>query len=219
VFFRRLRLPARGARAQAHAQRQDLRVLFVHPDRPAYGCYPEVRGQKAIGHSFEFLSALARRGRFSAAHADILVSDETPDIPLRSSDVYLAEQIAKAAGHPSARPPFADPLVQRPSPATTSTRRAAWSTESRPSMPLPGRPRSPISTSVRTPCLTFLDQLDLDAKTWEGALGDFNQANLDGFLASQPRWRNRLGERAVRGLDTAARRSSRTNCWPSLRPT
>jgi hypothetical protein len=157
------------------------------PDRPAYGCYPEVRGQKAIGHSFEFLTALARRGRFPAAHADIMVSDETPDIPLRSSDVYLAEQIARAAGSPEREAAFADPLVGQ------AFAGRDFVEESRlidriAAVYAFARPASLAELDERVHALfAFLDQLELDGKTWEGALGDFNQANLDAFVASQPR--------------------------------
>ena len=177
------------------------------PDRPAYGCYPELRGQKAIGHSFEFLSALARRGRFSAAHADILVSDETPDIPLRSSDVYLAEQVARAAGAPERESAFIDPLVRQ------AFAGRDFAEESRlvdriAEVYAFARPSSLAELDERARALfAFLDQLELDGRTWESALGDFNQANLEAFLTGQSHWRERLAERAVRGLDVAARRS------------
>jgi hypothetical protein len=215
-----------GGFAYLHEARERKRVpsggtcgyFSSTPDRPAYGCYPEVRGQKAIGHSFEFLSALARRGRFATAHTDILVSDETPDIPLRSSDVYLAEQIANAAGSPEREAAFADPLVKK---AFASHE---FDEESRLVDRIAlvyafARPTSLADLDERANTLfDLLDQLDLDGKTWEGALGDFNQANLDGFLVSRPSWRNRLGERAVRGLDTAARRSLAHDLLAELAP-
>jgi hypothetical protein len=188
------------------------------PDRPAYGCYPEVRGQKAIGHSFEFLTALARRGRFPAAHADIMVSDETPDIPLRSSDVYLAEQIARAAGSPEREAAFADPLVGQ------AFAGRDFVEESRlidriAAVYAFARPASLAELDERVHALfAFLDQLELDGKTWEGALGDFNQANLDAFVASQPHWRARLDDRAVRGLDVAARRALALELLADLGP-
>jgi hypothetical protein len=188
------------------------------PDRPAYGCYPEVRGQKAIGHSFEFLTALARRGRFPAAHADIMVSDETPDIPLRSSDVYLAEQIARAAGSPEREAAFADPLVGQ------AFAGRDFVEESRlidriAAVYAFARPASLAELDERVHALfAFLDQLELDGKTWEGALGDFNQANLDAFVASQPRWRARLEDRAVRGLDVVARRGLALELLADLAP-
>jgi len=54
----------------------------------------------------------------------------------------------------------------------------------------------------------LLDQVEADAKTWEAALGDFNQGNLDRFIAARPAWRDRLEERALRGLDSAGLRST-----------
>ena len=215
-----------GGFAYLHEARERKRVpgggtcgyFSSTPDRPAYGCYPEVRGQKAIGHSFEFLSALARRGRFPAAHADILVSDKTPDIPLRSSDVYLAEQIARAAGSPGHEVAFADPLVKK------ALAGHEFDEENRlidriASVYAFARPTSLADLDERANALfAFLDELDLDGKTWESALGDFNQANLDGFLASWPHWRSRLGDRALRGLDTTARRSLAHELLAELAP-
>jgi hypothetical protein len=176
------------------------------PDRPAYGCYPELRGQKAVGHSFAFLSALATRGHFPAAHADILVSDETPDIPLRSSDVYLAEQLARAAGSPEREAAFADPFVRK---AFASRE---YSGESRlldriASVYALARPSSVTEIDRQAEgFFDVLDQLDADAKIWEGALGDFNQANLDAFLDAKPAWRPRLDDGTMRALDTAGKR-------------
>lgn len=180
------------------------------PDRPAYGCYPEVRGQKAIGHAFEFLSALARRGRFSAAHADVLVSDETPDIPLRSSDVYLAERLARAAGTPARETAFLAPLVDRAfsDPELLPALRQIDQLAARYDL---HRPSSLEDLDQQADALfDLLDQTEAYAKTWESALGDFNQANLDGFLAGQPAWRSRLEARALRGQQAPTLRSLAT---------
>ena len=188
------------------------------PDRPAYGCYPELRGQKAVGHSFAFLSALAARGHFPAAHADILVSDETPDIPLRSSDVYLAEQLARAAGSPEREAAFADPFVGK---AFASRE---FSGESRlldriASVYALARPSSLTEIDRQADgFFDVLDQLDADAKTWESALGDFNRANLDAFLDAKPTWRPRLDDRTMRALDTAGRRKLAAELLAELGP-
>jgi hypothetical protein len=189
------------------------------PDRPAYGCYPEVRGQKGIGHSFEFLSALSRRGRFAAAHAEVMVSDETPDIPLRSSDVYLAELLARAAGAPEREAAFTDGLVRQAlaSGAFGEDSRlidriaAAYNTP---------RPATLVELDQReNELMAFLDELDARGKTWEGALGDFNQANLDELLASRPGWRARLDERALRRLDGKTLREVTLSLLAELAPT
>jgi len=186
------------------------------PDRPAYGCYPEVRGQKAIGHSFEFLSALARRGQFSAAHADVMLADETPDIPLRSSDVYLAEELAHTAGAPSREAAFVEPLLRQAlgdpalAPALRLIDRLA--TAYGVSKPSSLRDLDNQADSL----FGLLDQLEAHAKIWESALGDFNQANLDGFLAARPAWRARVEERSLRGFDSTALRSLATSLLSEL---
>jgi hypothetical protein len=213
-----------GGFAYMHEARERRRVpsgrtcgyFSSTPDRPAYGCYPEVRGQKAVGHSFEFLSALARRGRFSAAHADVMVTDETPDIPLRSSDVYLAEQLARAAGSPSREAAFVAPLLDRAfsdpalSPVLRQIERLATRYDLR-------RPSNLGDLDNQADALfDLLDQVEAYAKTWETALADFNQASLDGFLAAQPGWRSRLEERALRGLEGAALHDLTTSLLANL---
>jgi hypothetical protein len=62
----------------------------------------------------------------------------------------------------------------------------------------------------------LLDQLEAHAKIWESALGDFNQANLDGFLAARPAWRARVEERSLRGFDSTALRSLATSLLSEL---
>jgi hypothetical protein len=188
------------------------------PDRPAYGCYPEVRGQKAIGHSFEFLSALARRGRFPAAHADVLASDETPDIPLRSSDVYLAELLGRHAPASGGDAAFADSLLRG------ILGGGAYAEENHlldriASLYTVERPASLVELDERVNrFFAFLDALDAQTRVWEAALGDFNQANLDAFLSSHPDWRQRLQHQDLRALDPAARRARALGLLAELFP-
>ncbi|MFO0757113.1 MAG: thioredoxin domain-containing protein [Byssovorax sp.] len=66
-------------------------------DRPAYGCFLENKGKDAVGHSFHFTRALGASGRFEAAHEAVLSADVSPDVPLRTSDLYLDEVLSKAA--------------------------------------------------------------------------------------------------------------------------
>src|SRR5262249_60351670 len=71
---------------------------FASPaDRPAYGCYPENRGVANVGPSFHFIEALAERGDFPSAHDEVLVRDASPDVPLRTSDMFLESVLKRAA--------------------------------------------------------------------------------------------------------------------------
>ena len=147
-----------------------------------------------------------------------MVSDETPDIPLRSSDVYLAELLARTAGSTAREAAFTDDLVRRAlaSGAFREESRlidriaAAYNTR---------RPATLVELDQRaSELLEFLDDLDARGKTWEGALGDFNQANLGAFLASRPAWRARLDERALRRLDGKALREVMLSLLAELAP-
>ena len=67
-------------------------------ERKAYGCYAETRDNPRVGHSFAFLQALpAAMGRFSVAHELAQEFDDTPDVPVRTSDLYLGTLLLEAA--------------------------------------------------------------------------------------------------------------------------
>lgn len=70
-------------------------------DLRAHGCYPEGRDRDKIGHAFNFINALTRQATTTDAHLEVLVTDSTPDVPLRTSDVYnerILSQTATARG-------------------------------------------------------------------------------------------------------------------------
>lgn len=202
-----------GGFAYLHEARERRRVpsgatcgyFSSTPDRPAYGCYPEVRGQKAVGHSFEFLSALARRGRFPAAHADILLDDDTPDIPLRSSDVYLAELLVRETPATQDEVSFVDALLRQATaaPAAAPESRLVERIAARYGVVRPAT-LAALDEQVQG-LFALLDELEGRARTWEAVLGDFNRASLDGFLDNRPAWRERIQRRAASRLAPAAR--------------
>lgn len=71
------------------------------PDRYAYGCFPETRLKKQVGHAYRFILAMRRAKTFDEAHREVLLTDMTPDVPHRSSDGYLFAMLredAKAEG-------------------------------------------------------------------------------------------------------------------------
>ncbi len=61
--------------------------------RPAYGCYPENFGKDNVGHSFRFFEALRKHGTLHEAHDAIQVTDRTPDVPNRTSDLVLKREL------------------------------------------------------------------------------------------------------------------------------
>lgn len=164
-------------------------------DRPAYGCYPESAGDDQIGHSFEFFQNLvAGGGAFSKAHEGVLVGDRTPDVPLRSSDVFLQNQLARAAQAAGTDPVvFADALI-----AEGFRDRARFEPELR----LLDRigaafgmtsPRSIAGLEESSRRLrSLMEQLEAHGKAWDDVQSDLAQSNLQRFVQAQPVWQKRL---------------------------
>ena len=82
------------------------------PDRKAHGCYPEVSGKEAVGHSHRMFEALAALQRLPDAQREVLVTDGTPDVPNATTGFFLARQLERNAalgGHET--PDFVDMLL------------------------------------------------------------------------------------------------------------
>ena len=189
-------------------------------ERPAYGCYPENRGRENVGHSFEFIAALAAGARFPDAHARVLASDRTPDVPIKTSDVYLEELLGRVAG---ARDEdvthVADELL-----------REAWHDKGRwePEIRLLDRightfgwfsPRSLAELSEQEKRLPEAGrQLRTYARVWEAALADAKTGNLDHFLAAYPDWAKRVDERGLQELEPATARKLTAELLEQLAP-
>jgi thiol-disulfide isomerase/thioredoxin len=179
-------------------------------DRLAYGCYPENRGKDAVGHSYEFFQALTALGDFTEAERRVLVTDDTPDVPHTTSDVFLQQRLreaAKAQGRDLSA--LADDLLRE-----AWQDRAAWEPEIR----LLDR----IGHTFGTFSPRSLSELDEQAKTlpdfskrlatyagrWEEALEALKQENLTRFIDAHPQWRTRLGLEQLNKLDAAERRKT-----------
>lgn len=82
--------------------------------RRSYGCYPETRDNPKVGHSFAFLQALpAAAGRLSIAHELVQEFDDTPDVPMRTSELYLGDVLAEEArAHKLSFDSFIDDLLR-----------------------------------------------------------------------------------------------------------
>src|SRR3989441_6432613 len=179
------------------------------PDRPAYGCYPENRGKDNVGHSFHFFQALETSEAFPQAHLEVLATDRTPDVPNRTSQVYLERLLERAAHDAGAEPPaFIDGLVRE-----AWRDKAAWEPEIR----LLDRiahafgvfsPRSLAELDAQTKSLPDVaEQLRTNGALWKAVLGDADEANLKRFLDTHPDWVQRTDAATVALLGPDGRRA------------
>jgi thiol-disulfide isomerase/thioredoxin len=177
-------------------------------DRLAYGCYSGLSETDAYGHSFAFMQALARSGAFDEAHRQTLVDDRTPDVPLRSSDLWLQDllgDLANAANVP------VDGLIDALL-AQAWEKRAAWEPEIR----LIDRigetngfasPRSVRELQELSRQLSNVHtQIRAHTEVWQKALTGLTQGNLRDFLAANRSWTPRLEPKQLGALEPPERR-------------
>jgi thiol-disulfide isomerase/thioredoxin len=178
-------------------------------DRPAYGCYAENRDKDNVGHSFQFIDALNTSASFRAAHARVLFTDRTPDVPLTTSDVYLRNILTAAA---NARDQEFDVLVDE-------LLRDAWRNKGQwePEIRLLDSvgqafgyfsPRSLAELREQSTLLPKLSgQFRSYSQAWRAAQKSLARENLDRFIASDPNWEARVNDAAVNALDPAGKRA------------
>lgn len=65
--------------------------------RQAYGCYPEGRAQQRLGHAFTLIDALRQNASLADAHDQVSTYDSSPDVPLRTRDVFLERLLRQQA--------------------------------------------------------------------------------------------------------------------------
>ncbi len=177
-------------------------------DRPAYGCYPENRDKDNVGHSFRFIDALRSTPTFPEAQDRVLVTDRTPDVPLKTSDVYLENVLGSAARQRGqSRNELVDELL-----------REAWRDRGRwePLIRLLDRigqafgyfsPRSLSELEQQATLLPDIsDKFKSYNKAWRAALRSLARENLERFLAANPDWEDRMSEDALASLDDRERR-------------
>jgi thiol-disulfide isomerase/thioredoxin len=166
-------------------------------DRPAYGCYPENLGANGVGHAFVFLRALARTGTTTAAHIETLSVDDTPDVPLRTSDVFLEELLDIHAEK-----------TQRPKGESDETtlkqamsHRAQWEQELRLLDRIANHtglfsPRSFKEVDGGLYELEdILDELHDQMDSWDLTISDMARSNLETFFTAKPTWKAKLDKR------------------------
>ncbi len=189
-------------------------------DRPAYGCFPENMGQDAVGHAFRFFEALAQGQDFTRAHRETLIQDDSPDVPLRTSDVFLFDLLqAHARRAKQAADDAVDELL-----AQAWKNKARWEPEIR-LLDALGRayglfsPRSLKELAGPEKQLgAVLDQLERHGRLWEDAFSDISNSNLREFLAKQPTWSTRLQGSQVQRLEQAGKRKLASELLADLLP-
>jgi len=102
---------------QAHGV--DICGFFSVPsDRQATGCFPELDGEE-VGHAFDIAAALKSSDTVDAAHEQVLVADRGPDVPIRTSDVWIWDRVVEEVGI-EATPEQLAAWVDRHSPPDTA---------------------------------------------------------------------------------------------------
>ena len=157
-------------------------------DRLAYGCYPEHRGDAGVGHSMRFLEGLRAGLGFPQTHDVVLQTDQTPDVPLRTSDVRYArllQEAAKARGQNEVvfvdellRQAWESPEVYEPSLRELDRVGASFGVAS-PRFLAELRERLEILPAVREP-------LGKHSEAWDEARSDAERAVLQRFGAQYP---------------------------------
>jgi thiol-disulfide isomerase/thioredoxin len=186
--------------------------------RPAYGCYPENYGKENVGHSFRFIDALRGGSSFPNAHRQVLVTDQTPDVPLKTSDVYLRTILEQAA---AGRDLTLNRLVDQLLLAAWADK-AAWEPEIR-LLDRIGQsfgffsPRLLEEIEERTDRLPEASrQFSRYGEAWQAALQSLNAEILDDFLEADADWSQRVSGDALKGLTEQDRQALARELLPEL---
>ena len=186
--------------------------------RPAYGCYPEGRDRDRIGHAFRFIEAMDWNETMDDAHVEVLLSDATPDVPLRTSDLYLERLLREEA---TRREMLLEPL-------SDELLREAWRDRGRwePQIRMLDRmaahygtfsPRTLEEFQAQIDDLQALsNQLDTYIDLWRAVLNDLREENLLDFLESDPGWAARLRAEALDKPDDEGKKRTRDDLLPEL---
>lgn len=209
---------------QAHAARGlptgAVCGYFSSPsDRPAYGCYPETAGRDGIGHSFAFFEALGSNGRFSEAHQMVLTTDDTPDVPLRTSDLFLDDRLGRAAqAQRRGRDDLVDMLLAEPDASGAPSSEEAHLADRVVDAYGLDMPRS--LATLEADGRKLADELaaaSTFAGAWAAALADLNRSNLNRFFTERSDWAARIASGSLSEMTGEARRLLTRDLLAALR--
>ena len=177
-------------------------------EQMAYGCYAETRDKPRVGHSFAFLQALpAAMGRFSIAHELTQEFDDTPDVPVRTSDLYVGAILFETAR--ARQVPFTelvDGLLQ-----TTWATGMSFNLQAQRLDRIGDRFGLPAFRRVVDVAMVAasVQKASVQLERISGGLGrslaQTNRAELRRFLAIRPEWKLALDQGAFKTEDAAER--------------
>lgn len=175
-------------------------------DRFAYGCYPEGRGKDKIGHAFKMIDALRTHKSVNAAHEEVMLSDDAPDVPLRTSDVFLKDLVARDAA--SKGVPLMERAHQLLSNQTLSDADAKLLQKLAAATGLEA-PTSPLDAERTLEKIVALRKsAEKTSKLWQGNYKQLKQINLKRFFAEDPDgkgWKKRTSASSVKKLSPEER--------------
>lgn len=178
-------------------------------DRYAYGCYPEGRGREKLGHAFQFIDALEHGATLRDAHEHVLTHDDTPDVPTRTSDLFLKARLEREAKTQGVElEAWADELLARAWGEGT-----AWDREVLLMEQLSQYAGLPMTRSLTGLSRELTEISDLaqraedSADLWKDTYKDLKQAHLNRYLGSPQgqSWRKKLQKKRIDGLSQSQR--------------
>lgn len=184
-------------------------VFSTTRDRRAYGCYPEGRSQQRVGHAYTLIDALAQETNLETAQDRTSLRDRSPDVPLRTSEVFVEKVLAALAARTNTS------LIA----ATDGLLTRAWATPRSWSRQLDilddlGQQvglLSPRSLGEARDLIRSLEGLVKEvhklARRWQRSFDQLRGANLGHFLDHHPEWVRRLRANKVAPLTVDQRRT------------
>ena len=189
-------------------------------ERFAYGCYAEGRAREKFGHAFEFIDALRAHASTDAAHREVLLQDDSPDVPLRTSDVFLDHVLQdEALSVDRDLAQRVDELVR-----AALTHASDYESELRTLDAVAAQfgidnPRRLTELDEELNKLeALIEQAESTEKLWDKALDDLKRDNVADFLVSKTgtRWAAKLDAAKLKALNDDQRERLGNSFLPVL---
>lgn len=180
-------------------------------DRRAYGCYPDVRESEGMGYSDEIIGALGHYPELATAHDATTLLDDTPDVPMTTSDRFLEDRLAARAKNTKQ---VADAIAEEWL-ARAWQRKADFEPEIRRLDAIAQQfgtssPRSFAELAKDRAALQDVHhRLEEYERLWVATLDATRDESLGRLLSANAEWKRRLGTDATSKLGDADRQATR----------